>query len=152
MLQQVKALVGMDKQITTEQIKALRTAAAKLFDACTCKSGSVCDFHHWLAVNFNGVLSTKQLPKAQASEAIAALRQMTGFNAGGTGAKGNRGGWLTETQAWNIKRLADKLGWEDQQVRRFIKRQTGKVQAPQWLRSYEATKVITGMMNVAGER
>lgn len=148
----------MAKKISKSQVKAIRTAASKLFGTCDCAStalgtGSLCDYHDWLAQNFDGIVSTLDLTFYQADEAIQALAKATGYETkrrrySGSGKKGKAADWLTPKQANKIGILAALLDWEPKRVRGFLKRQTGRLCDVQMLRNYEAQKVITGMQKV----
>ena len=59
-------------RINPAQIKALRTAASKVFSDDD-------SYRDWLASNFLGVTSTKDLDSDEASKAIEMLRKACGY-------------------------------------------------------------------------
>jgi len=135
----------MSRKITKSQVRALRTAASKVFPNDEL-------YHDWLMNNFK-VESTLELSNTQARRAIDLLAKETGFkskrNYYGSGIKGQKAGPLTENQAKKIGALERLLGWERKQTLGFIRRQTGKLCDVQMLRNYEAQKVIVGMQRIA---
>lgn len=148
-------------QINKKQIIALRTAASKVF--------SDDEFREFLAFNFDGVLSTKDLDSEQASVAITLLSNQIGYTgrdathrvstnkrAYGIGKKGRAAGRITQAQAEKINGLCELLGWEidGKEILRFVERQTGSMKSVSWLLNYQASKVIVGMQKViaAGDK
>ncbi len=90
----------------------------------------------------------------QATIAIAALRRAVGYQGRkfheGAGKRGHVGGPLTQQQAQKIGALERELGWQNHpaRLRGFIERQIGTRKAVEWLRNYEAQKVILGLERV----
>lgn len=138
-------------QITNKQIIALRTAAAKVFRDDE-------EYHMWLAQNFDGICSTKDLSSADARQAITLLRKTLNYSASGRfskvytgqGKKGSAASMLTPDQAAKIGALCGLLGWHENRGRLFgfIERQTGKKCDVQMLLNYEAQKLIIGMQKL----
>lgn len=131
------------KYINNRQIKALRTAASKVF-------ASDDDYRDFLASNFDGITSTKDLSQDEASKAIDILCKMTGFRhpVKSSGEKGRPAGHLTEKQLRKIYALQEFGGWSRHSLTGFIKRQTGKFCPVEMLLNHEAQKVIIGMQRV----
>lgn len=143
----------MSKGISKDQIKALRTAASKLWGQCDCSEAWTCQYHNWLAENFDGIASTKDLTQTQATLGISFLRKQINYQPKrstytGQGKRGRAAGRITPEQAQKIGALAQQLDWDDSAVRNFINRQTGQTMAVEWLREYQATKVIIGMQKI----
>lgn len=59
---------------------------------------------------------------------------------------------VSDQQLHRINELKRDLGWDSQNVTRFIIRQTGKQKMATSLWKYEATKVITGMERILAEQ
>jgi hypothetical protein len=131
------------KSISKDQIKALRTAAAKVFREES-------DYRDFLAQNFAGITSTKDLDMHEAGRAITLLRKHTGykeprFEGQGTGKR------ITDSQARKIAALVATLGWTNKGLFQFIERQTGKKCDVPMLLKHEASKLIVGLQRVAAK-
>jgi len=59
---------------------------------------------------------------------------------------------ITDQQLHRIKELWEQLGWNDQDLYKFVKRQVGKQKIVTGLWKNEATKVITGMERILAEQ
>ena len=162
-----------DKKITKKQLTALRTAGNKVFGQCRCKNGSLCDFHDWLATNFGGIISTRDLSSSDASQAIALLAHTTGYKYKnkyfnrhkyyGAGQRrtrfdsaqredstdARRASRITQSEASKIAALEIVLGWDEKRTRGFIFRQLSKHAAVAMLTAHDANSVVIGMQRVA---
>jgi len=105
-----------------------------------------------------GLASLKDLSEDQIDEAVLRLRSATAAASGkpkrgyyGSGTANGLGySRITAAQAKKISALEYLLGWETNPARLagFIKRQTGKDKAVEWLTVAHAQKVIIGLQRI----
>ena len=126
----------MRTRINKDQIRAMQTLRHKVF-------GTDEEYREWLANNFGGKRSTKDLSYAEAREGISLL----------AGNKPQDGPWLSCKQAWLIDKMENELCWQDnpQRMVGFIRRQTGLNKTKEMLTVREASKVITGLKKLIKE-
>lgn len=97
------------------------------------------DYLHELIRNIHGKESLKELEKWEAAMLIDALVKMNG------GA--DRPGMITERQAWLLADYQIKLGWTDEQMRRFVKKYA-HVEFVHWLTKQGASKIIEALKSI----
>lgn len=102
----------------------------------------------WLLVRY-GVSSCKELCDEELQEVIAILN---GWISDRDYVKREHRGQMSGLQHRKIKALLTRLGWSDKAYFNFIKRQLGDFKIPYALTKQEATKVITGLQKIIGER
>lgn len=102
----------------------------------------------WLLVRY-GVSSCKELCDEELQEVIAILNERIGDR---DYIKRTYRGQMSRAQDKKIKALLTRLGWSDKAYFNFIKRQLGDLKIPYALTKQEATKVITGLQKIIGER
>jgi len=131
-------------------------------------------YRDWLEDNFGVRSSTdRRFTTRKASEAIGLMSRLEGntslphpakmdeelssrrekkYRYRGTGKGGSAAGHLTQSQADEIGRLQDALGWNTARLTGFIRRQTKKFCTPEMLLSHEASRVISGMRAVLRDK
>ena len=128
------------RPITTGRIKAIHVTGNRVINAHGIWADLDAMKEEWLDPEY-AVTSTKDLTIAQADHAIEHLQGMLGDGAVR----------ITKPQEYKLKALRELLGWPQQRLWNFIKRQTNQRKSERMLLRDEATSIIIGLQNIYAE-
>jgi hypothetical protein len=113
------------------------------------------DLLHEVVEGLVGVSSLKQLTQRQAEKVISALKKQKDGATRQRRERKQRLGpktiGITPRQAGYLKRLKESLGWTEDRLNGFVKRQTS-VERWEWLKREQAVWVIQAMKEMAGRK
>jgi hypothetical protein len=128
------------RPITSGRIKAIHVTGSRVISAHGIWSDLKEMKSDWLYPEY-GISSTKDLTIAQADHAIEHLQGMLGDGAVR----------ITKPQEYKLKALRELLGWPQQRLWNFIKRQTNQRKSERMLLRDEATSIIIGLQHIYAE-